>query len=175
MLPSLIKGRAPLDATQTIFTSSLDARAIWRDVQAIGAYSVAPTIACCEVAFARIALLKHLVQQFIQNAHEVKDITGRIDQLTRAGFGRGDRETLDHYLLPLELAASQAIAFYLQNAHHSAPLTAVLTDRIGGKREHVLSNSELFRAFASEVGGSLICAFAPKRNHSKRRSSWLQR
>jgi hypothetical protein len=149
------RGDRPVRAAEAVFESCLKAEDIWKDVCRLEPYAVSPTLACCEVAFARIAILKYIFLRSAPDAAQGEEMCALADRLTREGFAHGDEETDDFYGLPLAEAAAGLVAAYLDEAGHPAPLTALLVRRIGAGPDLVLQHSELFRAFANRAAAAL--------------------
>ena len=154
MLNILRRPLAPEEAIDEIFPLLIDADAIWEDVCALGPYAAPPAIACCEVAFARIAVMK-LIMMRTRSRDAAETMCGRVDILTEGAFGGGDEETEAFYGRALPEAAALAVALYLASASHPAPLTAAVVDRIGGDHGRVLRSTPIFTKFGSEVDAAL--------------------
>jgi hypothetical protein len=149
------RGERPVRAAEAIFDSCLKAEDIWKDVCRLEPYAASPTIACCELAFARIAILKYIFLHSAPDQALGEEMCACVDGLTREGFRAGDEETDAVYALPLAEAAARLVEAYLVEACHPAPLSALVGRRIGASPELVLHNSELFRVFANRVASAL--------------------
>ena len=154
MLNILRRPLEPEEAIEEIFSSLVDAAGIWEDVCALGHYSAPPAIACCEVAFARVAVMK-LILKRTQPREAAQAMCARTDILTADAFRGGDEETEAFYGGPLGEAAAQAVALYSASASHPAPLTAALIGRIEGDPARVLRTTPLFAKFGGEVDAAL--------------------
>lgn len=104
----------------------IDANDCWRDVCALRSYSTDETIATCEMAFARAALVKHFLKDGQPNAIEQR-IDKAADELIIDAFGDQDTDvTLQFYGEPLKAAALKRVALYEQHAFMTSQLGAAL-------------------------------------------------
>ena len=146
---------APDEAIRGLLLSHLDARRIWDQVCALPEHDAAPVIACCEMAFARAAIIRHLIMT-LQPPHIAIDMCSVLDRHLAAAFDSpGDEETLAFYGGTLRDSLPETFGLYVAAAHHAVGLTGLLIERIGGDLTHTVSASESFRRFGDGVAAEL--------------------
>ena len=162
----------PEAAAKKLFGRHVDATQIWADVCRLGAYSAPASIACCEVAFARIAILKFLCLR-MKGQLEGSAVCSALDSLVVAGFAGDDEETRQHYGLPLQQAACAAVETYLSRAHHPAEVGTLLLSRIDGQRSPELVS--VFATFGEGAAKSIahLRVQEPKEHPHSRRAHEL--
>ncbi|WP_375456241.1 hypothetical protein [uncultured Methylobacterium sp.] len=110
--------KVPADrAAWAVGKSLLDADDCWRDVCSLREYKVAGSVATCEMAFARSAVIRHLYKSIRQDNISAV-MTDAFDDLLKQSFaGDGGPELTDHYKQPnLTQIMLGRTAFYDQKA-----------------------------------------------------------
>lgn len=154
MLKILSRSLDPETAASKLFSEKISAESIWADVCQLPKYSVSPALACCETAFARVAVMK-LVIRHTQSGPVEARMRRTIDMLVAQAFQMGDEETNGFYHATLSDAAIRVIAHYDRHAHHPSLIAAELLNRIGAVRGKALGCATLFTRFGNDVEARL--------------------
>ncbi len=142
-------------AAQRVFGSFVDAELIWAEVSALPPHAAPGGIACCEVAFARIAIMKFMFQR--TQSHDAADaLCAAADRMTQRTFpDEGDAQTLAFYGKPLHEAAPAMVDLYFLKTSAPRQLAAMLLERLGGdvdKAGHVTAQLE---QLGNDIGAQL--------------------
>jgi hypothetical protein len=116
------------EAAQLIQRDFLDPKDIWKDVQALPAFGVRPIVACFEVAFARIAVMRHLLERYLPATPNRAQVIKAMTEMMETEFDGTDSDLV--YGITLTEVALDATALYGRHAANPVTITAVLLDRL---------------------------------------------
>jgi hypothetical protein len=143
------------EAVQLIQRDFLDPEDIWGDVQALPPYKVAPIIACFEMAFARIAVMSHLLERYLPPTPDRAKVLKAMEEMMETEFiGAGSERV---YGSALPDVARAATALYCQHAKNPVMVTAILLKRLSCAHDASAANAYLLERF-----GNHFCAKALK-------------
>lgn len=148
----LFKKRVNADlAGNNITALVMDADDCWSDVCALRSYKTTGPVATCEMAFARAALAKSIFRA--TQSEEVADaMCAAADRMVLESFaGEDTDETQAFYHLPLNQAAPNWVANYLDNAFPETQLASILAMRLGVPGMAAIEIAPLFEALATRI------------------------
>ncbi len=129
----------------------IEADDCWEDVCALRSYKTDGTVATCEMAFARAALTKSILNE---NQHPAiaERITQAADALLLESFAGEDTEvTLKFYGETLDKAAPRRVSLYLDNVFPTSQLASVLGSQLGVPGPASIEVTPLFDAAEARV------------------------
>jgi hypothetical protein len=126
----------------------MDPEQIWADVCRLENFAAPLAIACCEVAFARIAIMKYVCRQTLAD-ETGPPVLAAVDRLMNESFSGDDEEAERFYHVPLRNAALEAVRAYSTDARNPVHVGALLLSRIECRRSPEIIN--MFRTFGNDV------------------------
>lgn len=143
------------EAAQLIQREFLDPNDIWKDVQALPALRVAPIVACLEMAFARIAVIRHLLERYLPATPDRANVIKAMTEMTNAELVGTDSDLV--YGSALSEVARDITALYGAKAENPVTITAVLLERLSSANAAPTDHAWLLERF-----GNHFCARALK-------------
>lgn len=131
----------------------LEPEECWKDVCKLRAYAVPNSVATCEMAFARAAVVKDAVDQVYSDNARAELKVG-VDKFVQESFTKeeANEETLSHYDgVPLAVVAAQAVQFYAENAFPLPHLADVFARRLSVTGVPSIEIAPLFEEVAGET------------------------
>lgn len=128
-----------------------DAEDIWRNVSALP-YSTPAIVACCELAFARLGILKLMCLR-TQDLIVGRALCSLIDRFVLDEFAGADGEAL--YGMPLAEAALINLKSYSACSADPRQLASLLMSRLGSSRSGAAPALPMLVRYGNEVGSSL--------------------
>ena len=126
----------------------MDPAEIWTDVCRLENCAAPLAIACCEVAFARIAIIKYLCQQ-TYGGEARPSILAAIDALMEESFSADDEEVERFYGAPLKASALTAVQAYSVDARDPVQVGTLLLSRLQCRRSPEII--KIFSTFGNAV------------------------
>ncbi|MFN3944558.1 MAG: hypothetical protein ACK4K7_06490 [Allosphingosinicella sp.] len=142
-------------AAEIVISGLLDPMSCWEDACALPDHDAPPVVACLEVAFARVAVARHMFRK-TQRAAVAEALCEAADAIVRRSFpDRGDAATDAFYAMPLFEAAPRAVAGYEEPAALPHALAEALLARLGVHPAHAWQAAPLFGRSGNEAGETL--------------------
>ncbi len=143
------------EAAERIVAAHLDPHDIWADVKRIGDHEAPPAIACCEMAFVRMAIVGHLCLRLRPDG-EGAAMCAAADRMAQRMFDApGDPDTDAFYGRPLRDVVSDQVGKYRAEAAIPVRIAATLIERIGGDRRSTLACADLLIRFGNGAAADL--------------------
>lgn len=124
---------------------------IWRDCEKLHGWGTQTAIACHEIAFARVALIKEAVRKWHPDTI-AKEMLAGIDEFTaQACIREESAETFKYYGKPLSAVAPEIVRLYEKNVSPLCRLAEVLARRLSIKSMPATEIAAIFNEVASEA------------------------
>ena len=137
-----------------ILHAYLDPDQIWMEVCSLRPFFAPDVLACCEVAFARLAIVKLMVKRVTDPGSRSRALAV-LDSLITREFQSEDDPAKVHFKHPLPQTAADAVEVYYRRISVPRLVAASLVERVEARfsAEEVCENS--LRKFAHEVEATL--------------------